>query len=229
MPKTKEKRGTKLLYVKANSVEDIARFAYNPESISKNLICSKHDSEIMLVALGEHIGDNIIAYYTDIKSEPMFVRYVLPTEFNEEKAVLIEHGAETDKNSIFVLRTDLTVFGEIKNVDSEDIMLLRVGHADDIVNAVAMKVAHEEHPGTLYVFEKAGKAYIAGFDLVDELSGDRKTFYYAPLKDMNRRGFIKYNYKDSTFVFSDSIDEHTYIYLKVLNLSEAFPFFKLPD
>ena len=82
---------------------------------------------------------------------------------------------------------------------------------------------------TLYAFSMKGKSFLCGFDMIDELCDDRKTFYYAAVKDKKRGGFAKYGYADNTFGFTDTVGEHSYIYIKIINLAEPFQFFKMPD
>ncbi len=229
MAKKEEKRGSSLLYVKARTMEDIARYAYSPDVAPKNLVCTKSGNSFRLVVFGEHINDTVMAYYVDIADESNAMRYTLPNSYERESAVLAVGNSANEKNSMSVLRMDLSVFKEEKDISQEDILLIMVSSADDIVNTVARRSAREEISMPLYSFERDGKKYIAGFDLVEELNDDRKTFYYAVLQDKECKSFIKYNYADNTFSLTNSVDEHAYIYLKVMNLEQAFPFFKVPD
>ena len=230
MPQKNKPKGKGILYIKLSSMVDLARYAYNFDFSSKSLILYKNGGTARLVALGECIKENVIAYYINIDTQHSFIKYTFPSSMGQtETAHFSERVDGSEKDFINIFNVDLSSFKEVKGFGKGDVLQIRVSSDRDLVHAMIKKSVREESFATLYEFEAKGKRFISGFDLIDELSDDRKTFYYAETKDKSRGGFAKYSYSSNTFEFAETVGEHSYIYIKIVKLAEPFPFFKMPD
>ncbi|MCL5419927.1 MAG: hypothetical protein M1354_03570 [Candidatus Marsarchaeota archaeon] len=228
--KPKQKRGKSILYVKAASMVDMARYAYNFDFSSKSMIADASRGHPRLLVLGESIGDAIMAYYINYDNPRSFIRYTFPSSSGERESAAFADSAEgPGKHSINVLRMSLDAFCEAKNAGRRDAIGIRMGSPEDLAHAAIKRAVKEESFISLYAFEYRGKTVLCGFDLIEELMDEKKTFYYAVLKDKRKAGFAKYSYADNTFEFTDTVEEHSFIYVKIINLAEPFPFFKMPD
>ncbi len=231
MPKGKEKNAKEILYVKLASAVDLARHAYNFDFTSRSLIQKAAKSGVTQVfCLGECIGNVTIAYYVNIDSPSAVAVYNFPSSRDERETVRFTGAGEgNEKNRIGILDIDLSAFGQAKNVRKDEIVMIRVGSPEDLVHATIKRTMSEESFMSLYAFDYKGRTILCCFDLLQELMDDKKTFYYAVLKDKGRAGFAKYSYADNTFEFTDTVEEHSFIYVKIINLAEPFPFFKMPE
>ncbi|MEM3839207.1 MAG: hypothetical protein QXF01_01360 [Candidatus Micrarchaeaceae archaeon] len=221
-------KGKGILYVKLSSLTDLARYAYNFDFSSKSLILDRRGGTPRLIALGEMVGDAVIAYYINIDTGHSFVKYSFPYSLDQTESAHFSDSAYSEKEYINIFNVDLGNFKEQK-VGSSSVIAVKVNSANDLVHAAIKKSLREESFATLYEFELGKKRYMAGFDLIEELADDRKTFYYAETKDRHKGGFVKYSYANNTFEFTETVGEHSYIYARVISLAEPFPFFKVPD
>lgn len=231
MPKRKEKNEKEILYVKLASAVDLARYAYNFDFTSRSLLQFKAESGVTrVVCLGEAIGNVTLGYYVNIDSPSAVAIYNFPSSRDERESVRFAGNAEgNEKKGIGMINLDLSVFGKAKGVGKGEIMLIKVGSPEDLVHATIKRTVNEEAFMNLYAFDYKGKSILCCFDLIQELADDRKTFYYAVLKDKKRAGFAKYSYANNTFEFTETVEEHSYIYVKIINLAEPFQFFKMPE
>jgi hypothetical protein len=225
VPKSKEKHEKSILYIKAASLNDLCRWVFDFDFTSRSLVYSKG----RLIALGESVGETTLAYYVNIEAESRLISYKFPSSAREpETAHFIRQADESNKNVINVIHMDLGWMKEAKKVEKDSISVIRMESPEDIFNATVKRAVREEAFMYAYSFVSGKKRYICGFDLLDELAGEKKTFYYAALSNTSTAGFVRYKYTDNTFEFTDTVEEHSYIYVKIINLAEPFQFFK-PD
>lgn len=230
MPSKNKPKGKGILYVKLSSMADLARYAYNFDFSSKSIILSRQQGKPRLIALGECIKESVIGYYVSVETQHSFIRYSFPSSSDiTESAVFSETAEGSEKDHISIFRVDLGDFRELKAAGRDDVQQIKVETTQDLMHAAIKKSLREESFALLYAFEARGRRFICGFDLIDELADDRKTFYYAETKDKTKGGFARYSYSSNTFEFAETVGEHSYIYIKIISLAEPFPFFKMPD
>jgi len=104
--------------------------------------------------------------------------------------------------------------------------MIKVGRYESLVKSLVKKAVEKEEIEKAYIFEKNSKYYIGVFDLLEELTDNKKSFYYAELKEYSESSFIRYNYSSDKIEFTKDFGEHSYLYIKLINLAEPFPFFK---
>ena len=77
---------------------------------------------------------------------------------------------------------------------------------------------------------RSGKDWYAGsFSLLGE-EDDTRVFAFARLEANGKHHFFRYNYNTDKVELTDSFGEHSYMYLRIINLQEAPSFFKpMPD
>ena len=223
--KNKQDEGKKITYVKVGSVNDLARLAFSNDFYSKSLFCYKRGSRYRIALLGEHVANNIIAYYIDSDKRCSGILY----ESNDsgERAVISEVDPGMEKGFIDVFEIDISHLDEGKFA-KKDVQLMKtsIGSLAKMAVKAAMRDESIRH---LYLFSYKGKRIIGGFDLVDELSDGVGNFYYAVLPKDEKGNFVAYDYKTGRTEFIDKVREYSYMYLKIINLAEAFPFFNVPD
>jgi hypothetical protein len=223
----KEKEDEKgLLYIKADSTNDICRYVYNFDFTSSNLLLSTgHDKR--LIALGESFEDFTIAYYCNVAETLKLIEYIPPAEGEKERSLLLEKPRQTNDHHINVISLDVTNFKEVNKTrfHSHSVSSIAMGSVSDLVKAAIRKSLRSESFAHLYSFEHSGKRVIAGFDLIEGLPEDKRRLYYV-IHEGQKSSFVRYSYREDTYEFVDIIGEHQYLYAKIINLTESFPFFK---
>ncbi len=213
----------KLMFIKANSLNDLCRFACLFDE-SNVLFADEH----RIVAFGEKLNDIQLAYYVEQEAKGKIINYSLPYEGNAEKAEFsdtAEYPVQTTSNcTINVLRVDLggmplcTKQNAIKNVTTVKFESLL-----DLIKGIVRKFSKSESVPYVYSFKINGASAFGAFDVIDELADDTSIFYSAMAADEGKP-FIRYDYKTDTIEFANEINEHAYFYIRVIRLAEAFPF-----
>ena len=220
---TKKQEKKKLLYVRASSIEDIARLVCDFESTPKNAFLSKIGGKEALLAFGENIGSATIAYYVELKEK---AKEMLRYSAEEGKAEFVD-GAENAPNTcnINVIGIDLSDMAQWKE-DPGEVSLARIASVKDLIKIVITKSVTNESIEGMYSFPYNGKTIFCAFDTVEQLADDKKILYYTIAEENAQRSFARYDYSKNAVDFSESIGEHTFLYVKIINLSQPFPFFK---
>ena len=228
MPKSKKEAKGSIFYIRAESIEDIARRACRFDYTSDLLMLGRATKGNELISFGGRIKDTIIAYYVNVKESGRLIRYAPASEETGEKAEFVPSMKADTTNSYYinVLKADLSGFSRAKSLDSKSVESIAVESALDLVSAVIKKTSKEESTlAHVYSFPFKGKRILAAFDLVNSLSNDRPAFFYAPF-DGRAKSFARYDYREDRLDFTNTVGEHAYMYAKVINLAEPFPFFK---
>lgn len=214
--------------MKVASLGDLCRLAANLDFSSESLIRDSKDGERIML-LGEGMGNTVVAYYVETKEKGSLIKYTFPEHGRYLENVEFVQGAEAQPNHyISILSADLGSFKSTKKINPKDVLQIRMGSPGDIINAVIRKAVRNEALLHLYAFKEKGKTVICGFDLLDQLNDDQRTFYYAMAKE-EPSGFARYSYSTNRFEFTNTVGEYSYMYVKIINLAEKFPFFKVPD
>jgi hypothetical protein len=224
MPKKKQEQG-RLLYVKAASLEDICRHACNFDFTAEPLIMYRHRSGNRLIALGEHIGDTQLAYYVESRGDGSILLYEPGNGETGESARFVGSADQTGKHYINVVHADLSAYRESAEPDKKGIVLINVEKPEDLVGAIARKSVRDESMACVYA-TGAGAKRIVAFNALGALADDKLTVYYSRLGSKPEGNFARYDYKDNSLCFVRSMESHAYVYAKVINLAEPFPFLK---
>ena len=223
MPSKKRKsKAKKILPIKAKSVLDIIRGACSFDTYSKDLLAFKKENKNFLYLLGEELDDTVIAYYVSTDKIGEFAIYSATAE-GEKLDFSNEYKEQFNAHYINILPLESLPFEERKG---EEPIMIKVGRYESLVKSLVKKAVEKEEIEKAYIFEKNSKYYIGVFDLLEELTDNKKSFYYAELKEYSESSFIRYNYSSDKIEFTKDFGEHSYLYIKLINLAEPFPFFK---
>lgn len=226
MPKSKKEAKGSIFYLRAESLEDIARRACKFDYTADLLLLSKTAKGNDIISLGGRIRDTVLAYYVNVKGSGRILRYSPASEDAEESAEFVTSMGPDTQNRYYlnVMESDLSGFARAKGIDRKSVELIRVGSALDLVSAVIKKTSKEETLAQAYSFPFRGKRMLAAFDVVNSLSDDKPAFFFTPI-DGDVKSFARYDYREDRLDFTNQVGEHAYMYAKVINLAEPFPFF----
>lgn len=224
MPKTKKKESAKrILWVKVKSKLDLVRAACSFDTYSKDILLLKIDGKDSLCFFGEELDDTTIGYYYETKCEDDFIIYSADAE--GEKIMPSKAGGER-LNAHYINVVPIEELPLEKAGNAKDLVLkVKIGRSESLIKSIIKKGVEKEDIESAYIFEADKKMYIGVFDLLEELSDSKKIFYYAELSNYEESSFIRYNYSVNKIEFTKEFGEHTYLYIKLINLAEPFPFF----
>ena len=225
----KEDASKKIAYIKVKSAKDLARMAFSGDFSSRSLLSSDSGGRHRLMLLGEQIADTVLAYYCETDSKSRGLLYSGGDSADSaEKVDFYEKDPGMEKGFLDIFDVDITAFANGK-IDVKSVSLVRVKSTDMLVKMAIKSAVKEESIRQLYLFSRGGRQALGGFDLIDELNDDKRSFYYSFPVSIREAAFAKYDYKSGRVEFSDRIGEYSYMFLKIINLAEPFPFFKVPD
>lgn len=214
-----------MLYVRVASLEDLCRLVCNFDFTAEPLVMYSHKKGNRLVAFGEHVGDAQIAYYVDTRDDGSILLYEPGNRDGSETAAFVKSAEQAGKYYINVVHADVGAYQETSKPDKKGMMLIKVEKAEDLVGAVVRKALKDERVACLYASGSGPKTLVA-FNALGALADDKITIYYSTLKSKQEGDFARYDYKSNSLDFSGSMESHAYMYAKVINLAEPFPFLK---
>ncbi|MDE1855168.1 MAG: hypothetical protein KGH57_02510 [Candidatus Micrarchaeota archaeon] len=216
----KDKEESKIFYLRAVSVEDLCRYACKFDFTSDTLLLSNS----RLIALGERIGETQIAYYAATKESGSVLLYEPAGYETKERASFTTNTDLPNKQYINVMRVDLGKFATTSTIASKGVQLIAVEDPVDLVRAVIRNASHDEKLAHVYSFSVGAKRALGAFDVIDGLSNDRLAFFYAYTGSSKNGNFARYDYRNNVLDFVNSMEGHSYMYAKIINLAEPFPF-----
>ena len=219
------KQSTEATFIKAASVADLCRYAYKFDFTSDSLLADSIPGGDRVMALGERINDKfLLIYYADVKGAKGMIEYSPPAEGAEAFRFVDQR---TSKTCINVLRCSILSSSTQKKKPQAELFTMKMGSVDDIVKA-AIGGSDSDHIPHLYSFDYKGKHILCGFNLIDAFHNGASSIYYAVSQKPLPGSFARYNYNGDSVEISERVGEHSYMYVKIINLTEPFPFFSEP-
>lgn len=224
MAKQKEKEESRIYYLRAGSLEDVCRLACRFDFTSDTLLLHKSGSENRLISLGERIGETQIAYYASTNESGGIVLYEPATDSGKERMTFTSNTDLPGKYYINVMRADLSKFTSASSIDKKEVQVVKVETLEDLVGAVIRRASGEEKIAGIYAFNLGSRRAFGAFDVIGTLSNSKPVFFYA-FGDSGKAGnFARYDYRNNILDFANAMEGHAYVYAKVINLAEPFPF-----
>jgi hypothetical protein len=108
---------------------------------------------------------------------------------------------------------------------------IKLGNFQSLVKIASYKMVYEESPLPLFVFNSTKKSnYVIGTALNMAESDGVSYFYYATIPESPKDSFIKYSsLKSEDPAFTNNIEEHGYIYIKLIKLLGSHPLVKVDE
>ena len=177
------------------------------------------------MAIGEAFESKAICYYVPYEKRADLLEYRVPQAHGEKETAEAVDRIERQP-SHYVNIIDIGLKDIIrKKFGKVEVALLRAAGHEDIVRALVKRGMRDEYITHIYSFVHKGFRVVGAFDIVEELQNGRKAFYYSVSTNNIDAAFARYSYADNRVDFSKTFGEHNYMYVKIINLAEPFPFF----
>jgi len=230
------------IYIKLKSLNDFARLVCSLERIPIPIYeYSYQNSDIFAAQLDTLNGHSITYYVDNIKSgENQYLSYKINN--NNEEAVMVHSIKDTSALYSPIIKLSIPPQSFLKPAKiGATTKYTGVGLRDlfSLSKLVAYHTIYEESTLPLFLFPKTGSndsdlpdkesnmKYVLGSHLNLTDSSDTSYFYYVLLEQVIEKYFMKFSMQKSTAPsFSNHIDEHGFIYLKIIKLHDVHPLIK---
>ena len=230
------------IYIKLKTLNDFARLVCSLERIPIPIYeYIYQNTDIFAAQLDTLNGHSIIYFVDNIKSgENQYLSYKINN--NNEETAMVNSVKDTSAlySPIIKLSTPPQSFLKPTKI-SATTKYTGIGLRDlfSLSKLVAFHTIYEESTLPLFLFPKPEKnpsdlpdkefniKYVLGAHLSLTDSSDTSYFYYVLLEQEIEKNFMKFSLQKSDAPsFSNHIDEHGYIYLKMIKLQDMPPIIK---
>ena len=230
------------IYIKLKSLNDFARLVCSLERIPIPIYEYNYQNTDIFAAQLDTLNGHSITYYVDnIKSgENQYLSYKINN--NNEEAVMVNSIKDTSAlySPIIKLSVPPQQFLKPAKIGATT-KYTGIGLRDlfSLSKLVAFHTIYEESTLPLFLFPKTESSdldlsdkkfnmkYVLGSQLNLTDSSDTDFFYYIILEQEIEKYFMKFSMQKSTPPsFSNHIDEHGFIYLKIIKLHDIHPLVK---
>jgi len=230
------------IYIKLKSLNDFARLVCSLERIPIPIYeYSYQNSDIFAAQLDTLNGHSITYYVDNIKSgENQYLSYKINN--NNEEAAMVHSIKDTSALYSPIIKLSIPPQSFLKPAKiGATTKYTGVGLRDlfSLSKLVAYHTIYEESTLPLFLFPKTGSndsdlpdeesnmKYVLGSHLNLTDSSDTSYFYYVLLEEVIEKYFMKFSMQKSTAPsFSNHVDEHGFIYLKIIKLHDVHPLIK---
>ncbi len=221
----KKNEGSVFMPVQLHSLEDIARLAYNFNFTSNSVFAGTSGTHTVLYAFGEKLDGVVLTYTFTAEHLTKFLLYRPPENSDDEKARFSD-STEEGWQVVNILSMNIGKLGISKTAGKAKFKYVEMGSFEDLVKLAINSSSGEDNTlAQLYCFESNTGCVAYGLDLIDRLHDGECIVYYTNLKEHNKKGFALYDYKTGRVAFTGNVGEHSYMYLKIINLAEKPAFF----
>jgi hypothetical protein len=217
----KEKQENRVTYVKTASLNDLVRNIAGSRAYSMAL---KSGSSYRLLCEGEHLGECRLVYYFDSSKIARYLIYSADEEGNEKVEMVDDVTERNDhykSQRIPIVEISKDPYSPLEKDDLKNVTLIGTKDMDSLVRAIVSDMEEDERP-KLYSF-MAGKERIFGsFTLTKH-----DTFVYAKASQKAQFSSISYDSVSDTIEFTNSFAGTSKLHIRIINLGEQPPFFKV--
>jgi hypothetical protein len=216
-------------YIPLAGLKDFARLVCALERIPMPAFSLNFNKEDVLAAQADIINGRAVIYYT--KSDHPAGQYLAYRVTNGVEEVLL---SDSVSNPTFVYSPVLNVdkfpptLTRNAKVDKKSgYTVIKLKDVSSLAKVAAYKTMFDEPPLPLFMFRERGGTLVLGSPMSTNENDSISYFYYVVLDEEPKEPFLRYSsMKNEQPVFSSRLDEHGYIYLKVVKLQGDHPLVK---
>ncbi len=226
MKKSSEKSKTLSYFIKLRSLGDFARNASTFGEGVRSVFALKEKSVYKIFAPSVKLGETRLMLYVESKEPGTCIAYKPGTATEKEVLELRDTMVNQDKNpnlqNIPIMEIAANPFGDKHG--KIKVSSVRVKSSDALVKWIVSKSIENSGIGKVLSFKYKGDNYIGSFGLLDD--EENKMFFYAKTNITKEFRFFRYNYTEDKVEPTDTFGEHSFLYVRIINLAEPFSFFK---
>lgn len=217
--------GISAYYIEMDSPLDFARHisAYGWRHVKAVKVNGKY----RLFSIGEKLSKVRLMYYTDLDKIGNF--FVYDSDFNSAERFEIKDRMSTDTADYRHYKAPIIEILSNPYTEEKDfnkavkVLKVEVREFDTLARSLASYAIEDEPLPRLYAFFDKNSHILGTFELFHE-SGE-KVFTYAKMDSNEKFSALRYNYTTDTISPTNSFEEKSAVYIKVINIKKPFPFF----
>ncbi len=223
--KTDKSAKSALRLVALKSLGDLARNVVSFGESVRPVFAAKTDGAYALFTPMGKLGDVRLVFFLKSRSIGDYIAYQPKTITDNEILEMKDAPRPQLNRSVQIIpiielwKSPFT--GKEGTPKSECIKVM--DYSSLIKGVIARSIEHESM-GKAYVFKHKSMTYAGSFALLDD--DDARSFCYAKVDLAKDFGFFRYNYNTDKVEATDTFGEHSYLYVRIINLQEPFSFFK---
>lgn len=216
-------------YIALAGLKDFGRLVCALERIPLPAFSLQLKRHNVLAAQTDIINGRPVIYYAENDSgDGQYLAYRVSNGVEE---VLLASSAE---NSVYFYSPILSVekfprsLARSAKVDRKSgYAVIKLRDLASLAKVAAYKTIYDEPPLPLFLFKERGGKIILGATMSANDNETTSYFYYTTLVEEPREPFLRYtSQKAERPVFSARLEEHGYVYLKVIRLAADHPLVK---
>jgi hypothetical protein len=212
--------------IRLKSLSDFARNVTSFSADIRTIFAIKEKDSYRLFAPGIKLDENTrLIYYINAKKIGACITYQPMTQTEQEVAEIRETMTQpksTGAHNMPIIELGSNPFGAPHKGDLK-MSCVCVKDYKALVKWVIAKFMDNDNIGKVLAFRKGKEMFISSLSLGEE---DDKMFVYAKVPLTKEYSFFRYNYTEDKVEPTDMFGEHSFLYVRIINLAETPSFFK---
>jgi hypothetical protein len=219
-------------YIKLASLKDFGRLVCALERTPLPAFSFQFNKHEVLAAQTDVINGRSVIYYADNDSKDG--QYLAYRVSNGIEEILLAGSVD---NPTFVYSPILKVdrfpraLARSAKIDKKSgYAVIKLKDLSSLAKVAAYKTMYDEPPRPIFLFRERGGKTILGSTMSANDNETVSYFYYVLSEEEPKEPFLRYSsQRTEPPAFSARLDEHGYIYLKVIRLAADHPLVKIYD
>lgn len=210
-------------YIELDSVKDLARLACALERAPLPIFSMKLSGEDILATQVDILMGRPVIYYAKTNTSGEFLAY--RNAGSVEEVVMV--NALTNPTLIYapiiqVEKIPTIMMKNSRGSKNSSYLPIKLKDLASLAKIGSYKMIYEEPPLPLFLFKNSN--LVLGTFMGTNDSTDTAFFYYITMDSIPAQPFLKYSaQKAERPAFTGNIDEHGYVYMKVIKLKKDHP------
>jgi len=219
-------------FIEVSTIQDFGRLVCAFERTPLLTFSFKSGKENLLATQIDFLNNIPVIYYVKYPNTGQYLAYKSNGGYEDVATVPNIQNPSVMYSPIISVEKFPQIFWRTpKGVKNSNYSPIKLANFQSLVKIASYKMMYEESPLPLFVFNSSKNSkYVIGTALNMAESDGVSYFYYATLTDNPVYSFIKYSsLKSDDPTFTNNIDEHGYIYIKLIKLSGSHPLVKVDE
>jgi hypothetical protein len=219
-------------FIEVSSIQDFGRLVCAFERTPLLTFSFKSAKDDLLATQIDFLNNIPVIYYVKYPSGGQYLAYRNINGIEDVSMVEnIQYPSVMYSPIISVDKFPPIFWRRPKGAKNSNYAPIKLSNFQSLVKIASYKMIYEESPLPLFVFNSTKKLkYVVGTALNMAESDGVSYFYYATIPENPTYSFIRYSsLKSEDPTFTNNIQEHGYIYIKLIKLFGSHPLVKVDE
>jgi hypothetical protein len=219
-------------FIEVSTIQDFGRLVCAFERAPLLSFSFKFGKEDLLATQIDFLNNVPVIYYVRYASPGQYLGYRNSNGIEDVSIVEnIQHPSIMYSPIMSVDKFPAIFWRKPKGTKNSNYEPIKLSNFQSLAKIASYKMIYEESPLPLFVFRSTTKSkYVVGTALNMAESDGISYFYYVTIPESPVHSFIKYSsLKSEGPAFTNNIEEHGYIYIKLIKLFGSHPLVKVNE